>query len=82
MLNFGHGLKITFAAIIIAAIIMLTKWTNKRGWTSFYRKYAGGKMLSVAMSAVDQILFEERRAAIEYRKEEKADRTETGEYLK
>ncbi|MHB8840294.1 MAG: hypothetical protein ACYC56_00670 [Candidatus Aquicultor sp.] len=72
-------LKIILVIVIVGGLILLTKWTDKRGWTTFYREGAGGAMLSSALSAYDQILFQEKKAAVEYQKEEKTEQQESGD---
>jgi hypothetical protein len=72
-------IKIILVIAIVAVLVLLTRWTDEKGWTSFYKKANGGAMLSGAMMTFDQMLSEERKTAIEYRKEERADQTESGD---
>lgn len=71
--------KVILVAVIVVGLILLTKWTDKRGWTTFYGEGAGGAMLPSALSAYDKILFQEKRAAIECQKEEEAEQQESGD---
>lgn len=64
--------------MFILALVLLTRWTDKKGWTRF-RQADSGKAVETAVTTFDNFLFPSHKAALEYQMEEHAEVEEGGE---